>query len=557
MKKISFITVLITATLFIAVAQNRKSSGKAPVEDLPRHPKLVVGIVVDQMRYDYINRYWNKFGNDGFKRLLNQGTNFDQTNYNYMPTYTGPGHASIFTGTTPAVHGIIGNNWYEREEGKTVYCAEDKTVKPVGSGTEEGLRSPRRMLAGTIGDQLHLSNNAQSKVVGVALKDRSAIMPAGHTANAAFWYDGTSGNFISSSYYMKELPAYLQEFNKQAHPARLLQEDWNTLMPIDQYTESLADNNPYEGRFKGEDAPVFPHKLPALMEKNGKFGIIRSTPQGNVLTRLVAEAIIKGENLGKNSASDFLSVSFSSPDYIGHMYGPQSIEVEDCYLRLDLEIAAFLRFLDSWCGKNNTLVFLTADHGAVENPQFLNDVGIPSGFFNDKVMMDSLKLALKKKFADSLVLAYENEQIFLDRQRMERKGIDKRAVEDFCAAYLMKFKGVAHVMTAHQMAMSEFIATPRREVQKGYNFRRSGDVCVLLQPGWVGDWDRVTGTTHGAPWSYDTHVPLIFWGWKVRPVVSDIPVEITDISPTVCTMLGVQFPHGCTGKTIPATLFWR
>ncbi|GAB4135037.1 MAG: alkaline phosphatase family protein [Bacteroidia bacterium] len=544
------VTVSVAA---VSLAQSGKKNKTVP-EPVPDKPALAVGIVVDQMRYDYVYRYWDKLGNDGFKRLLSQGTNCTNTNYNYMPTYTGPGHASIFTGTTPSVHGIIANNWYEREEAKVVYCAQDAKVQGVGSSDEEGQRSPVRMNTTTVGDQLKLATNAKSKVIGIALKDRGAILPAGHTANAAYWFDGKTGNWITSTYYMKSLPDYVNAYNSKKVPMQLLNQDWTTLLPIDQYTESLPDNNPYEGLFKGELQPTFPHKLASLHPNNGGAGMIRTTPFGNTLTREFAQAVIIGENLGKGSSTDFLSVSFSSPDYIGHMYGPQSIEVEDCYLRLDQEIAAFLKFLDNWCGKNNVLLFLTADHGAVENPQFLNDISIPSGFFNEQAASDSLKKAFKRQFGDTLIQAWENDQIFLNRKTIAAKGLNKTEIERFAATYLMQFKGVSFCMTGTDIGIYQYNTTPHRQIQNGFNVRRSGDVCVVLQPGWISDWGRKTGTTHGAPWSYDTHVPLYWWGWKINTGKTDASVQITDIAPSLCSMLNIQFPSGCTGTPIQGLL---
>lgn len=537
----------IISSLFILFAVPAFS--QAPPPKIPQTPKLVVGIVVDQMRYDYIYRFWNKFGSDGFKRLLGEGYFCRNTNYNYVPTYTGPGHTSIYTGTTPTMHGIISNEWYERETGKEVYCAEDQSVNGVGSTEPEGKRSPSRMLTSTITDQLRLSNNMQSKVIGVALKDRSSILPAGHTGQA-YWYEGKTGNFITSTYYRKELPAWATAFNKEQNVQKYLKQDWNTLLPIEQYTESLPDDNPFEGRFRGEEHPTFPHRLPQLMEANGQLGIIRSTPFGTTFTFDFAMAAIKGENLGKGSVTDFAAISLSSPDYVGHMYGPQSIETEDTYLRLDKDIAAFLKFLDSWVGKNNVLVFLTADHGVVEVPEYLKSIRIPAGYFKENKTVDSLKVMLKAKYGDTLVLSYSNDQVFLDRSLIAKKSWNKTEIENVVADHFLGFKGVSDVLTATALRNNEFTTGARHLVQNGWNTRMSGDVCVILSPGWFADMGRKTGTTHGAPWSYDTHVPLLWYGWKVTKGSTDVAYDISDIAPTLAMMLNIQFPNGCTGKPI-------
>lgn len=547
------ITVGFTAFL-LAQTGPKNTAAVAASSAIPAQPKLVVGVVIDQMRFDYVYRFWDKFGNEGFKRLMNQGYNCRNTNYNYVPTFTGPGHTSVYTGTTPCVHGIISNNWYDWETGKDVYCVEDSKMNGVGSTSEEGKRSPQRMLVTTMGDQLRMGTYNKSKVIGIALKDRAAILPAGHSANAAYWYDGSTGNFISSTFYMNELPKWVNDFNAKQLPKTYLAQNWDTLPIKGGHRECIADDNKYEGLFVGETKPVFPHELPKLFNANGKLGLIRSTPFGNSLTEDFAEATIQGENLGKGTFTDFLCVSFSSTDYIGHMYGPQSMEIEDCYIRLDKELADLFKFLDSWVGKNNTLLFLTADHGVVETPQYLTDSKIPSGYFDESKTIDSLKHSLKLLYGDTLVLAYENDQVFLNRKKIAEKGFRKKDIEQFVADFFMGFKGVAATMTASDLAENEYARKPQQLVQNGFNYKRSGDVCVILEPGWFGEWPRKTGTTHGAPWSYDTHVPLYWWGWKIKNGSTEEPHNITDIAPTVCSFLNIQFPDGCTGQPITGLL---
>lgn len=544
--------ILIISLTALVLGQTGKGTANATIPD---KPKLVVGIVIDQMRFDYVYRFWDKLGNDGFKRLISQGYNCRNTNFNYVPTFTGPGHASIYTGTTPAIHGIIANTWYDRQTNKGSYCVTDANVKSVGSDVEEGKRSPKKMLTTTVGDQLHLGNNNQSKVIGIALKDRSAILPAGHTANGAYWFDDSTGCFITSSYYRSELPKWVNVFNDRKLAAKYLSQDWNLLKDSAQYSASLPDNNKYEGLFIGETAPTFPHQLPKLFPlKNGKYGLIRTTPFGNSITEDFAEATIIGENLGKGNASDFLCVSFSSTDYVGHQYGPNSREIEDTYLRLDQELADFFHFLDNWIGKNNVVVFLTADHGVVETPEFLIDQKIPAGYFNEAKCADTLQKTLIKVYGDSLLLSYSNDQVFLNRKKMDAKGLKRKEVEDFISNFLMGFKGVSCCMTEADITATQYTESPKKQIQNGYNFQRSGDVCVILQPGWVGDWSRRTGTTHGTPWNYDTHVPLYWWGWKIKNGSSEIPQNITDIAPTLCMMLNIQFPDGCTGQPITGLL---
>jgi predicted AlkP superfamily pyrophosphatase or phosphodiesterase len=345
-------------------------------------PKLIVGIVIDQMRYDYLAKYYNKFSENGFKKLLTQGFNCKNTNYNYAPTYTGPGHASIYTGTTPSFHGIIGNDWFVIDSGRVIYVTDDPTVQTVGSAsTKAGKMSPHNMLASTIGDELRLYSNLKSKVISVSLKDRAAILPGGHLSNGSYWFDSGSGNFITSTFYKKELPQWVTDFNVQHLSDKYLSQPWNTLLPIEQYTESAEDDNHYEGLYKGETKPVFPHNLPAMFSKTD-YEVLLSTPFGNTIVKDIALAALKSENLGKGDNTDFLAISFSSTDYIGHMMGPQSIELEDTYLRLDRDLAEIITYLEKKYGKDNFLLFLTADHAVAYVPQELMDLKMNAGYFS-------------------------------------------------------------------------------------------------------------------------------------------------------------------------------
>lgn len=544
MKKYKLISFIMLCAIYMQAQTKMAPASSKPVTK----PKLIVGIVVDQMRYDYIYRFWDKFGSDGFKKLVNQGYFCKNTNYNYVPTYTGPGHASIYSGTTPAVHGIIANDWYDKTTGKAMYCAEDNTVIGVGTTAKEGKRSPKNMLTTTITDELRISSNMRSKVIGVALKDRSAILPAGHTANAAYWFDGSVGGFITSTFYMKELPAYVQNFNKKDPARKYLSQPWNTLLPIDQYTESVADDNKYEFVAKGESKPTFPHDLPSLYEKNGGLGMIRSTPFGNSLTKDFAIEVIKNENMGKGSATDFLAVSFSSPDYIGHLYGPNSVEQEDDYLRLDKDLAELIQFVETQVGKENVLIFLTADHAAPEVPAYLMDLKIPAGYLNEDKLFTDLKKYLATNYGDSLVLSYSNQQVFLDHAALERKKLMVQQVQDDIVNFIMKQDHVSEVVSATTMNNTQYTEGARYLMQKGFNAKRSGDVLVNYEPGYV-DYPHY-GTTHGSPYSYDTHVPLLFYGWNVKRGSTIEPVYITDIAATLAMMLNIQFPNGCTGNPI-------
>ncbi len=557
-------------------------------EDAP--PRLVVGIVVDQMAYDFLYRFRDKYGEDGFKRLLGGGFSYGNAKFNYVPTTTCPGHASIYTGTTPSVHGIIGNDWFVRApDNDETYCARDLTASLVGGGADEdekaGQLSPRNMLTTTVTDELRRATNMRSKVIGVALKDRAAIMPAGHLGNAAYWLDDESGVWVTSTYYYRDmktpegakpsLPAWVSDFNAKYSAGKYVNMPavdgvWNTLRDISTYTESLPDDNIYEKSIKGRDEktgeyrkPVFPYVLKDILAENpaetkGQYGrLIKVTPFGNSITKDFALAALRGEGLGKDGVTDFLAVSFSSTDIIGHYYGPRSIEVEDAYLRIDLDIADLLEALDSEVGEDNYLVFLTADHGVGDSPLYLGDTGIPSGYFlEDDQVIAGLKKHLGQAFrlgGSKFVLAYNNQQVYLDRGLITKKfELSLEDVEREAASYLMTLDGVADAVTASELDSADFTTGARHLVENGYNRKRSGDVIVIMEPGWIEYKERYgkKGTTHGAPYDYDAHVPLIFYGRNIKKGESMRPVSITDIAPTVSALLKIPYPNGVTGNPL-------
>jgi predicted AlkP superfamily pyrophosphatase or phosphodiesterase len=542
MKMTRIVIGLLVLSAHIAFSQQTNSPA-AP-------PKLVVGIVVDQMRYDYIYRFWDKYSKNGFRRLVNEGYSCRNANYNYIPTYTAPGHASIYTGTTPAVHGIIGNSWHVQDNGSVMYCTDDKTVQTVGSTSVAGQMSPANMLTTTITDELRLSTNFSSKVVGISLKDRGSILPAGHLANAAYWFDSQNGAFITSTYYMPSLPDWVQAFNKKALATQYLSKPWTPLLAINQYTESQPDDTPYEGKYSGEQKPVFPHNLPEIFKAEG-FELIRSTPFGNTIVKDFALEAIQAEKMGKGKVTDFLAVSFSSTDYIGHKFGIRAIELEDTYLRLDQEIAQLLTFLDTYLGKNQVIVFLTADHAAADVPAFLTDRKVPAGNF-DHSQLSGLRKFLFQQYGDSLVTRFINQQIYLNQKVIASKNINLTELEQKVADYALTMNGVASTLPAHFLRTSEFSYGVNYLIQKGYYAKRSGDVVVNLMPGWMEIGK--TGTTHGSPYSYDTHVPLLWYGWQIKHGSTFEQVNITDIAPTLAAFLNTSFPNGCTGQPIQALI---
>jgi predicted AlkP superfamily pyrophosphatase or phosphodiesterase len=528
--------------------------GCKPQEIKQQTPKLVIGLVIDQMRYDYLTRFSDRYGKNGFKRLLEKGFSIESAYYNYIPTYTAVGHASIYTGTTPDNHGIISNNWYDKFLKKSIYCVDDNNYKTVGNNGDRGRKSPFRMHTTTVTDQLHLAQNMNGKTIGIAIKDRSAILPAGHTGNGAYWFDGgKNGQWISSTFYMDSLPKWVIDFNNSGKANGYLENPWNTLYDINTYTNSIIDDNVFEGKFKGETTTSFPHNIPNLRAKNGDFDILKGIPSGNSFTADFTKAAIIGEKLGKGKFTDFLTVSFSSTDYIGHQFGPASKEIEDTYLRLDKDLADLLAFLDKQVGQNNYTVFLTADHAAVDVPAYLQSLKIPAHYFDVKKFRQNV-LAITKKYFNSIELIenISNYQIFLDKQKIESLGLDKNTVAEKLVEEVITLEGIYKAVTAKTLQTNRFTDGIMNSLQNGYNQKFSGDVMLIPYPATL--TRGRTGTSHGSGYSYDTHIPMIFYGNGIKKGISKKRYEIIDIAPTIANLLKIEAPNSSTGKIIDEAL---
>ncbi|NLP56810.1 alkaline phosphatase PafA [Lutibacter sp. B1] len=557
MKKL-FLLIFVGFTFIQCIAVKSSTTTATPVKnsnvtvvEKTNQPKtkLVVGVVVDQMRYDYLVKFYDKYGDGGFKRLMNDGYNLKNVHYNYIPTYTAVGHTSIYTGTTPVNHGIISNNWYDKYEKKSIYCVDDASYQTVGANSG-GNKSPHRMLTTTITDQLHLAQNMKGKTIGIAIKDRSAILPAGHTANAAYWFEGGDvGKFISSTFYMNNLPSWVTDFNNSGKANNYLNETWDTYYDISTYTETLPDNNEFEGLFKGKNTPTFPYNLAELRKTNGNYNLIKGIPAGNSITTDFAEAAIIGENLGKSDYTDFIAISYSSTDYVGHQFGVNAKELEDTYIRLDKDLERLLNFLDTQVGKNKYTLFLTADHAAVQVPSYLNSLKIPAGYFNASEFEDYVNNITLKYFNSSdLVEDISNYQIFLNKDKIRELNLDVHKVSQVIADEIISFENVYKSVTALTLQSTSFSSGILQILQKGYNQKFSGDVLFIPNPSTV-TYSK-TGTTHGSGYIYDTHVPLIFYGNNIKQGKSDVYYPIVDIAPTISSLLNITEPNGCTGTTI-------
>ena len=518
-------------------------------EGLRTEPRLVVGVVVDQMRYDYITRFWDRFGEGGFKELVNGGFNLKNNHYNYIPTYTGPGHASIYTGAAPETHGIISNNWYNKFEKEMVYCVADASVEPIGTASSAGQMSPHRMLTTTVADANRLHTQLRGKTIGVALKDRGSILPAGHIANAAFWFHGQSeGNWITSSFYTEELPDWVQDFNN-SRKAESYMKTWNTLYDVDSYVESGVDKNNFEGGFDGKAEAAFPYDLAQLGPENGGFDIIKSTPFGNSLTADFAIAAIDGEELGQDDITDFLTVSFSSTDYVGHNFGVNSKEIEDTYLRLDKDLKRLLEALNEKVGKGNYTLFLTSDHGGGHVPAYLASLQVPAGYFDYETFTPALEAFIRKKFGvENMLLNVSNNQAFFDYDILEKNDVDHEELQEEIAHFVLQYDNVNKTFTRNQLEATSYTEAVDALIDHGFHQKRSGDVAWVLDPSVI-SYSR-TGSTHGSGQNYDTHVPLIFYGKGIKSGSTYERSEIIDIAPTISALLGIPFPNGTTGDIL-------
>ena len=515
----------------------------------PHKPRLVVGIVVDQMRYDYLTRYANRFGDGGFSRLMNEGYNFKNNNFDYIPTYTAPGHATIYTGTSPKYHGIIANDWYDREKGGMIYCVDDDQYNAVGTLRSEGRKSPFRMDVTTFADQNRLHTQFRGKSIGIAIKDRGAILPAGPTANGAYWFVGaTEGQWVTSDFYMETLPDWVDKFNRENHANDYLKV-WDTKERIETYIQSGPDLTDFESGFKGKETPTFPYDLKKLAPYNGNFDIIKNTPFGNSLTTDFVIAAIYGESLGLDDDTDVLTVSYSSTDYVGHNFGVNAVETEDTYIRLDHDLDRLLETLDEVVGEGFYTVFLTADHGAVQVPNYLKSVKIPSGYIDNNSIKSSISDFLIERYGDGTwVENMSNYQVFLNRGLISEMALDLRIIQREVADFVQTLGHILETYTADDMLTNYYDIGVAHKLQNGFNQSRSGDVIIVVDPSFISY--KMTGTTHGSGFQYDTHVPLLFFGNGIKHGSSYHPSSIVDIAPTISALLGISAPNGSIGQPL-------
>ena len=515
-----------------------------------KKPKLVVAIVIDQMRYDFLENLSHRYSDNGFNRLVNEGFNCKNNFFNYVPTVTGPGHSSISTGSTPKTHGIVGNNWYDRKRKRSIYCTDDSNYNNVGGDDYSGNKSPNNLLVETFADINKMSNNNKSKTISIAIKDRGSILMGGKTADAAYWYYGKErAQWITSTFYVNQIPDWVKEFNKEDNLEKYL-EDWNTLEDISNYENHEIDNNSFEKLFKGKDNSAFPYDTKSLMKHNDCFDMIKETPYGNTMTTDFAIEAIVNENLGKRGVTDVITVGYSSTDYIGHSFGVASVETQDTYIRLDLEIQKFLSFLDKEIGKNEYSLFLTADHGVLEIPAYLSSTGVNAQAVSEndlvnkvlKKLNDVLGIEVKK-----LIANVDNSQIYLNDEVISEMNLNKSKVVNELVKILESFDFISKAYTADFILGSSELIEYEKLIQNGYHNERSGDIALILKENVI--FYNGKGTTHGSGYNYDTHVPLIFYGYGIKKGETLNHTEIPDIAPTISKLLGLEMKNS-TGKVL-------
>jgi predicted AlkP superfamily pyrophosphatase or phosphodiesterase len=539
-----------TAVLFLGLSFVLRSYGQGAYLP-PDRPKLIIGIVVEQLRYDHLEKFRDRLSENGIKKLLNEGTFFRNASYQYILTQSAPGHATIATGTEPSYHGITSDNWYVPLKNELIYCTKDISVNPVGGSYETGLHSPVNLHASTFTDELKMATNGKSKVFAVGLKEHASILSAGHAANGAFWFDNTTGTWMSCTYYMNTLPSWVGDFNAMKYPESYLNSTWSRYKQLKDYYDCLPDTNNFETGFNG--ISYFPYDLRKLSSKTSRssgrdFSMLRETPFGDTFTTGFAIRLIEKEDLGMDDITDFLGICYSSTDYIGHRFGPSSVEMADAIMRLDHEIEILLTYLNDNLGKKNILVYLTSAHGISEIPAVLESNRIPAGYFRQNQALQLLRSYLNAVYGEGdWVKGYSEKQVFLNRTLVEDARIPLEEIQKKVARFLIQFTGVASAYPYSAFEANDFGNGNLRRIINNFSPQRSGDVIVTLNPGWV-EKETEQVTNHNSPYEYDSHVPLVWYGWTVNRASVTRKVNITDIAATLSTLCKVPYPNACTGE---------
>jgi predicted AlkP superfamily pyrophosphatase or phosphodiesterase len=566
-------TLAFSLVLFLVAltfGQSRPQVG--PKNTQTKRPRLVLFIAVDQFRYDYLERFGDLFVANGLKRLLRDGASWTQSNYDNVPTYTAPGHATMLTGAYPSESGIIGNEWLDRATGKRVTSVSDDTVKLLGGEPNEAASSPRRLIGSTVGDELRLATNSRSKVIGISVKDRSAILPAGRHANAAYWFSDLSNNIVSSTYYLNELPAWVTAFNNTRPSDKYFGAKWERLLPESEYVKRAGpDSTPWEKVTASGDTNAFPHTITGGLTTPGRnfYSALDYSPFTNEILLSLAQQAIINEQLGQDDDTDVLSVSFSANDYVGHRFGPYSQEVMDVTLRIDRTIASLLDFVNERVGLSNTLIAFTADHGVSPIPEHAAELGLGGARVKVPDLFATINKAISARYnpqgkspeptADYLLKNNEtatprewfiNGSLYFNYDALRRDNVSIEEISQVVVSAALTVPGIARCFSRVQLLRGATSITDpiERRVVHGFHPARSGDVVMIAEPyKYLGD---LTTATHGSAYSYDTHVPTIIMGPGINAGRYYEPATPADIAPTLSALLRITAPTNTTGRVL-------
>lgn len=545
-KSLKGILILFLSVFFISLAGGQ--SAYIP----PDKPRLVVGIIIEQLRYDQLEKFRNRFGENGIRKLLNEGTYFQNASYNYILTQSAPGHATIATGAEPSVHGITSDDWYVPLKDELINCTKDLSVAPVGGSFESGLHSPVNLQSSTFSDELKMMTNKNAKVFAVGMKEGPVIFSAGHAADAAYWYDNTTGTWMSSTYFTDSLPGWVLDFNAMKYSETYLTNTWELYKSDADYSDCLPDINFHETGFDGIN--YFPYDMKKISAKRKNnvdrdYSMLREIPLGNTFTTDFAIRLIENESMGQDDITDYISICYTSTDYIGHRFGPSSMEMADAILRLDRDIENLLNYLNNSLGKRNILIYFTSAHGISEIPGVLENNRIPSGHFKQNQALQLLRSYLNASYGEGdWIKGYTDRQIFLNRTLIEDAKLSLDEVQKKVARFIVQFSGVASAYPYSAFETNDFSSGNLKRILNNFSPQRSGDVIITLNSGWIERGDENYVADHGSPYEYDTHVPLIWYGWAVNKATVTRKVNMTDIAPTLSSLCKVPVPNACTGE---------
>jgi len=550
MRKIFLTAFICSLSLFL------KAQSQAYIP--PEKPKLVIGIVIEQLRYDQLERLISILPEDGIRKLINEGTYFKNASFNYLLSQAAPGYATISTGTDPSYHGMTSDSWYNLFNDQVIYCVQDTKSNPVGGSFEGGLFSPANLIASTFSDELKMATCGQAKVYGVGMKEMAAILTAGHSADGAFWYDDKTGTWMSSTYYTPALPVWLMDLNASMAPEVYLSGTWKTFKDPSVYPGCGNDTSRFERGFDSQT--WFPYDLDKLSKKDKpvnqkrNYGLLRETPFADDFTTDLALKLIENEGLGQDDVVDFLSVSYSAEDYIGHRFGPSSVEAADAIVRLDRNISRIIEEVNRKVGKKNVLIYFVATHGVSEIPAVLEANRIPSGYFKLNQSLQLLRSYLNAVYGQGdWIKGFHDNQIFLNRTLVEDANISLEEMQRKIARFMVQFSGIVNAVPCSLIETGTFSEGLLEKMSNSTSPQRSGDVMIVLNPGWVEKGDNVTN--HNSPYEYDLHVPLIWYGWTTNKALVTRKVDIKDIAVTLSDLCKVGLPNSANGN--PLTELFR